>query len=134
MKNGEKEYILCFALINKKGKRSMPIAGKTITIKEVNLEDQKAKDLILEILLRIVQSPESKITNNKMDPNIYVIRIMEESMKKNLPRLKSNWIESGDKTKLIQKINIISKKTLTVNYEKYIGIELKAFKDQTNGN
>ena len=128
MNEEDKNYIVCFALVKRNGMRAMPIGGKTLKNANSPIEKAKASELVLELLLRINQSKNSELIKDKDINNIYIIKLSEEQMKKNLPKYKSIWIEGGDTNLLIKSITLISKEILTISYEKYAGINLTEIK------
>ena len=121
----EQKYLIGIALAEQNQKRLMPLGGKTFTKVEASSEPpyKEAEKIILDLLLRLFKRSNEgslKITNN--DNGLLLIEISFERMQKDLPIIKSNWINSGDTDKLIQELKKISYGFWSINYQKHEGI------------
>ena len=121
----EQKYVIAIALAEQNNKRLMPLGGKTFA--GVNTLSQSSKKevekIILDLLLRLFQrSTEGslKISNDKT--SLLLAEISFESMHKNIPVIKSNWINTGDTDKLIDKLKSICSNLWSVQYKKHEGI------------
>ena len=121
----EQKYVIAIALAEQNNKRLMPLGGKNCA--EVDILSQTSKKevekIILDLLLRLFQrSTEGslKISNDKT--GLLVAEISFESMNKNIPVIKSNWINTGDTDLLIDKLKSICSNLWSVQYKKHEGI------------
>ena len=122
----EQKYVIAIALAEQNNKRLMPLGGKTCAGVDTLSQSSKkeVEKIILDLLLRLFQrSTEGslKISNDKTD--LLLAEISFESMHKNIPVLKSNWINTGDTDKLIDKLKSICSNLWSVQYKKHEGIK-----------
>ena len=128
----EQKYLIAIALAEQNNKRLMPLGGKTFSgddaLSQVNKE--KAEKIILDLLLRLFKRSNEgnlKISNN--ETGLLLAEISFESMQKNLPIIKSKWINDGETDDLIENLKSISSNLWSVQYKKHEGI---IFKDLIN--
>ena len=121
----EQKYVIAIALAEQNNKRLMPLGGKTFS--GVNTLNQSSKKdverIILDLLLRIFQRSTEcslKISNDKT--GLLLAEISFESMHKNIPIIKSNWINSGDTNILIEKLKSICSNLWSIKFQKHEGI------------
>ena len=121
----EQKYVIAIALAEQNNKRLMPLGGKTFS--GVNALSQSSKKevekIILDLLLRLFQRTNEgslKISNDKT--GLLLAEISFESMHKNIPVIKSNWINKGDTDTLIEKLKSICSKLWSVKFKKHEGI------------
>ncbi len=121
----EQKYVIAIALAEQNNKRLMPLGGKNCP--EVDILSQSSKKevekIILDLLLRLFQRTTEgslKLSNNKT--GLLLAEISFESMHKNIPEIKSNWINSGDTDTLIEKLNSICSNLWSVQFKKHEGI------------
>ena len=122
----EQKYVIAIALAEQNNKRLMPLGGKTFAGVDTLSQSSKkeVEKIILDLLLRLFQrSTEGslKISNDKT--YLLLAEISFESMHKNIPVLKSNWINTGDTDKLIDKLKSICSNLWSVQYKKHEGIK-----------
>ena len=128
----EQKYVIAIALAEQNSKRLMPLGGKTIA-SDYTLNQSFKKEvekIILDLLLRLFQRTTEgslKISNDKT--GLLLAEISFESMHKNIPVIKSNWINNGDTDTLIEKLKSICSKLWSVKFKKHEGI---TFNDLTN--
>ena len=121
----EQKYAIAIALAEQENKRLMPLGGKTCSGVDT-LSQSSRKELekiILDLLLRLFQrSTEGslKITND--ETGLLLAEISFESMHKNIPEIKSNWINSGDTDTFIEKLKSICSNLWSIQYKKHEGI------------
>jgi len=121
----EQKYVIAIALAEQNNKRIMPLGGKTFSgvdtlSKSSNKEIEK---IILDLLLRLFQRTTEgslKISNDKT--GLLLAEISFESMHKNIPAIKSNWINTGDTETLIKKLKSICSNLWSVKFKKHEGI------------
>ena len=121
----EQKYLIAIALAEQNNKRLMPLGGKTFAgadaLSQANKE--KAEKIILDLLLRLFKRSNEgnlKISNN--ESGLLLAEISFESMQKNLPIIKSKWINDGETDDLIENLKSISSNLWSVQYKKHEGI------------
>lgn len=121
----EQKYVIAIALAEQNNKRLMPLGGKNCA--EVDISSQTSKKevekIILDLLLRLFQRTTEgslKISNDKT--GLLLAEISFENMHKNIPAIKSNWINNGDTDTLIEKLKSICSKLWSVKFKKHEGI------------
>ena len=119
-------YLVAFGLIERDGSRAMPLGGKSLplTSEADFFPDQKAKEISLELLLRIIQMSEKeslKIVSGNQ--SIIMAKIQIENMQKEIPLLKNQWISTGDNDKFLKELNGICSSLWRVNFIRYEGIK-----------
>ena len=128
----EKKYVIAIALADQNNKRLMPLGGKTCAGVDTLSQSSKkeVEKIILDLLLRLFQRSTDgslKISNDKI--GLLLAEISFESMNKNIPVIKSNWINTGDTDKLIDKLKSISKNIWSIEYKKHEGIKFNSLKN-----
>ena len=121
----EQKYLIAIALAEQNNKRLMPLGGKTCTgFDTLNQSSIKeVEKIILDLLLRLFQRTTEgslKISNDKT--GLLLAEISFENMQKNIPVIKSNWINTGDTDKLIEKLKSICLNLWSIQYKKHEGI------------
>ena len=129
----EQKYLIVIALAEQNNKRLMPLGGKTCSgIDPLNESSKKEiEKTILDLLLRLFQRATEgslKISNDKT--GLLLAEISFESMHKNIPVIKSNWINSWDTDNLIEKLNSICSNLLSVQFKKHEGILFNNLKNK----
>ena len=121
----EQKYLIAIALAEQNNKRLMPLGGKTFSgddaLSQANKE--KAEKIILDLLLRLFKRSNEgnlKISNN--ETGLLLAEISFESMQKNLPIIKSKWINDGETDDLIENLKSISSNLWSIQYKKHEGI------------
>jgi len=121
----EQKYVIAIALAEQKNKRLMPLGGKNCA--EVDISSQtsnkEVEKIILDLLLRIFQrTTECSLKISNDETGLLLAEISFESMHKNIPVIKSNWINNGDTDTLIEKLKSICSKLWSVKFKKHEGI------------
>ena len=121
----EQKYVIAIALAEQNNKRLMPLGGKTSDgVDTLNQSSKKeVEKIILDLLLRLFQRTTEgslKISNDKT--GLLLAEISFESMHKNIPVIKSNWINNGDTDTLIEELKSICSKLWSVKFKKHEGI------------
>jgi len=121
----EQKYVIAIALAEQNNKRLMPLGGKTCAGVDTLSQSSKkeVEKIILDLLLRLFQRSTDgslKISNDKI--GLLLAEISFESMNKNIPVIKSNWINTGDTDKLIDKLKSICSNLWSIQYKKHEGI------------
>ena len=128
----EQKYLIAIALAEQNNKRLMPLGGKTFTGVEILSQSSKkeVENIILDLLLRLFQRTTEgslKMSNDKT--GLLLAEISFESMHKNIPVIKSNWINTGDTDTLIENLKSKCSNLWSVKFKKHEGI---TFNDLTN--
>ena len=129
----EQKYLVAMALAEQNNKRLMPLGGKTFTRNNDSNEvpQKEAHKLILDLLLRLFKRTNEgplKITNEE---NVLLLaEISFIDMQNNIPVIKSNWINTGDRDTLINKLNSTCTNLWGVDYKKHEGILFKKIKSR----
>ena len=129
----EQKYVIAIALVEQNNKRLMPLGGKTFSGLDPLSQSSKkeVEKIILDLLLRIFQRSSEcslKISNDKT--GLLLAEISFESMHKNIPIIKSNWINSGDTNTLIEKLKSICSNLWSIKFQKHEGIIFNDLKNK----
>ncbi len=121
----EQKYLIAIALAEQNNKRLMPLGGKTFS--GVDSENQpptkEAEKILLDLLLRLfIRTNEGNLKISNNDTGLLLAEISFESMHKNLPIIKSDWINTGNTDTLIDKLKSISSNLWGIKYKKHEGI------------
>ena len=121
----EQKYVIAIALAEQNNKRLMPLGGKTFSAVDILSQSSKkdVEKIILDLLLRLFKRSNEgnlKISNN--ETGLLLAYISFESMQKNLPIIKSKWINDGETDDLIENLKSISSNLWSVQYKKHEGI------------
>ena len=85
-------YLVALALLNEKGKRAMPLGGKSIKedILTESFLGSKAETIALELLIRLLKRSEGNPINiAAKGKSLILAQINLDSMQKQLPHLKA---------------------------------------------
>ncbi len=121
-------YLIAIALFEQKGKRSMPLAGKSL---KASLDSDLCpgdfgETLIRDLLIRVFQRTElAALRRAAGDWSLLLIQIQMEVMQEHLPTLKSEWIESGDTSKFFCSLNELCSGVWSVTFLKHEGVQYK---------
>ena len=129
----EQKYVIAIALAEQNNKRLMPLGGKTCVGGDIISQSSKkeVEKIILDLLLRLFQRTTEgslKISNDKT--GLLLAEISFDSMHKNIPAIKSNWINTGDTDKLIDKLKSICSNLWSIQFKKHEGILFKNLKNK----
>ena len=121
----EQKYVIAIALAEQNNKRLMPLGGKNCAEVDIlsHTSKKEVEKIILDLLLRLFQRTTEgslKLSNDKT--GLLLAEISFESMNKNIPAIKSNWINNGDTDTLIEKLKSICSKLWSVKFKKHEGI------------
>ena len=121
----EQKYVIAIALAEQNNKRLMPLGGKTCAGVDMLSQSSKkeVEKIILDLLLRLFQRSSEgslKISNNEI--GVLLAEISFESMHKNNPIIKSNWINNGNTDTLIENLKSICSNLWSIKFEKHEGI------------
>ena len=121
----EQKYVIGIALAEQNNKRLMPLGGKTSAGVDTLGQSSKkeVEKIILDLLLRLFQRTTEgslKISNDKN--GLLIAQISFENMQKNIPLIKSSWINTGDTDTLIETLKSICSNLWSVKFKKHEGI------------
>ena len=122
---GEQKYLIAIALAEQSNQRIMPIGGKTIPINvcQEPFPQKESEKIILDLLLRLFKrSSEGKLNILEKDTGLFVAVISIDDMQKNIPIIKSNWINNGNTDELLIRLTSICSQLWSINYKKYEGM------------
>ena len=121
----EQKYLITIALAEQNNKRLMPLGGKTFAgVDPLSQSSKKeVEKIILDLLLRIFQrTTEGSLKISNDETGLLLAEISFESMHKNIPVIKSNWINTGDTDTLIETLKSICSNLWSVKFKKHEGI------------
>ena len=124
----ESPYLVCLALAEQNGKRIMPIGGKALKepIRDLNCPPSVFENITLEILLRLIERSEVYPIRRLYNENsILIIQIPLESLQKELPSVKQNWINTGDSDNFLMDLKKLCNGVWSSNFVRYEGIKYK---------
>ena len=128
----DQKYLIAIALAEQNNQRLMPIGGKTYSgdNSSGNAPQKEADKIILDLLLRLFQRTNEgnlKISND--DKGILLAEIYSLEMQNIIPKIKSDWIKTGDTDNLIKKLISSCIKIWSVKYKKHEGISFNELKN-----
>ncbi len=114
-------YLIALAFIEQNGKRLMPLGGKSLKTSIPREDDPGClgESLARDLLLRIFQlSDKGPIQRALGDQSFLLIQISMETMQKEIPLLKAQWIESGANNEAISKLSQLSNRVWTYSFNR----------------
>ncbi len=97
-------YLVALALIEQEGIRALPLAGRSLSAEAAAEVEptQVAHSLALELLLRLWQRSDNGPLKRACGvDSLLLVELPMERLPEDLPRLKADWLNSGD-TKAFQ--------------------------------
>ena len=123
-------YLVALALIEQEGRRALPLAGRSLKAGDAAAEQptQVAHALALELLLRLLQrSDDGALKRACGVDSLLLVELPMECLPEDLPRLKADWLNSGD-TRAFQKgLQAICGRAWTMSIAKFEPISLTAW-------
>ena len=123
-------YLVALALIEQEGRRALPLAGRSLNAEAAAAEQptQVAHSLALELLLRLWQrSDDGALKRACGVESLLLVELPMECLPEDLPRLKADWLNSGD-TRAFQKgLQAICGRAWTMSIAKFEPISLTAW-------
>ena len=92
-------YLVALALIEQEGARALPLAGRSLSAEAAAAEQptQVAHSLALELLLRLWQRSDNGPLKRACGvESLLLVELPMERLPEDLPRLKADWLNSGD--------------------------------------
>ena len=127
----EQKYLVAIALAEQNKKRIMPLGGKTFAgVDSLNQVPKKeAEKILLDLLLRLfIRSAKGNLKLSNDEESLILIEISFEDMQSKLPRIKSNWLNTGNTRDLFEEFNSICSNIWSIQYIKHEGIIFKELK------
>ena len=121
----EQKYLIAIALAEQNNKRLMPLGGKTFSgVDPLSQSSKKeVEKIILDLLLRIFQrTTEGSLKISNDENGLLLAEISFESMHKNIPVIKSNWINNGNTDSFVDQLKSICSNLWNIQYKKHEGI------------
>ena len=124
-------YLLAIALFEQNGKRAMPLGGRSLP-KDATKEDaggpaQIASELALELLLRIWQrSDQGPLQREAGQGSLLLAELGMEHLPEDLPRLKADWLTTGDGPAFRRGLLAITSRCWSVSVAKFEPIAFTA--------
>ena len=118
----EQKYLITIALAEQNDKRLMPIGGKTFAGVVVSSQapEKEAEKILLDLLLRLFKrTNEGNLKISNEETGLLLAEMSFENMQTNLPIIKSNWINTGDTTTLIDKLKTTCSNLWSIKYKKH---------------
>ena len=123
-------YLVALALIEQEGRRALPLAGRSLKAEDAAAEQptQVAHALALELLLRLLQrSDDGALKRACGVDSLLLVELPMQCLPEDLPRLKADWLNSGD-TRAFQKgLQAICGRAWTMSIAKFEPISLTAW-------
>ena len=129
----EQKYVIAIALVEQNNKRLMPLGGKTFSGVDTlsQSSEKEVEKIILDLLLRVFQrTTEGSLKISNDETGLLLAEISFDSMHKNIPVIKSNWINSGDTDTLIEKLKSICSNLWSIKFQKHEGIIFNDLKNK----
>lgn len=92
-------YLVCLALVEKDGKRAMPLTGQSCPPAAQDEADpgEQGRTLALELLLRLWQGSDgAPLRRAAADASLLLLEMPLEEMTERIPVLKAAWLGSGE--------------------------------------
>ncbi len=115
-------YLVALALVEKGGKRALPLAGKSMSAAATEAPDpgDDGRSLALELLLRLWQgSDELPLRRAAGDPSLLLVELPLEVMSEQLPILKARWIATGDTEALLASLEALVSRAWRITMARY---------------
>lgn len=115
-------YLVCVALVEKGGKRAMPLAGQSCPAgaeAEVDPGD-RGRGLALELLLRLWQGSDAATLQRAAgEDSLLLLEMPLEEMTERIPVLKASWLGSGDTEALLAALRPLVLRGWRIGVAKY---------------
>jgi hypothetical protein len=104
------------------GRRALPLTGKSLSLSSAEASDpgETGLSLALELLLRLWQrSEDGPLQRAAADASLLVVELPFDKMTEQLPRLKADWILSGDTPAFLSGLDALAMRGWRVAFAKY---------------
>jgi len=123
-------YLVCLALVDKDGLRSMPLNGKSMSASAAPAADpgEAGLSLALELLLRLWQASDgAPLQRAAAADSLLLVELPLELMSERLPLLKAAWLASGDTGQFLAGLRSVALRGWRVAVAKYEPISFSPF-------
>ena len=120
-------YLVALALFDQGDKRAMPLAGKSQAVVAAagDAPNQLGKELALDLLLRVWQrSDDGPLARAAAVNSLVLVELPMECLPEDLPRIKADWLNSGDTNACLDALKRISSRAWRLCSEKFRPVEL----------
>ena len=121
-------YLIALALFDQDGRRAMPLAGKSqvAVAAEGDAPEQLGKELALDLLLRVWQrSDDGPLQRAAAVDSLLLVELPMERLPEDVPRLKADWLNTGDTAAFKAGLQAFSPRAWTVSIEKFKPVALQ---------
>ncbi|WP_320677300.1 hypothetical protein [Prochlorococcus sp. MIT 1300] len=129
----EPSYLIAIAFIKQSGRLAMPLGGKSLHIDITDTDSilNVGKEITLDLLLRVLQRSEKKELGQAAGRNsLLLLRIPMGATQELLPKIKSQWLETGDQERFLSSARDFSENIWSVEYIKYEGVKFTSIFDK----
>ena len=121
-------YLVAMALIDQQGRRALPLGGRSQ--KEVAPQGEAPEALghalVLELLLRVWQrSDQGALQRAAGADSLLLVELPMERLPEDVPRLKADWLNTGDTAAFKAALQAFSPRAWTVSIEKFKPVALQ---------
>lgn len=123
-------YLVALALIEQEGKRALPLTGRSLSAEAAEAEQptQVAHSLALELLLRLWQRSDNGPLKRACGvDSLLLVELPMERLPEDLPRLKADWLNSGDTKAFQAGLQAICGRAWTMSIAKFEPVALSAW-------
>lgn len=123
-------YLVALALVEQRGKRALPLTGKTQSAEALRADHpgEDGRTLALELLLRLWQrSDEGPLQRAAGDESLLLVEMPMEAMSEQLPLLKASWLSSGDTAELFRNLKPHMLRAWRISIAKYEPVTFTAW-------
>lgn len=118
----ESPYLVALALVEFAGRRALPLTGRSLPASAAEASDpgETGRSLALELLLRLWQrSEEGSLQRAAGDASLLLVEMPLDVMTEQLPRIKADWIASGETAALLSGLDALATKGWKISIAKY---------------
>lgn len=113
-------YLIALALLEQNGERAMPLQGKSLRepLPADGDPGEVGRQQALELLVRVWQrSDQGALSRAAGDQSLLVLAVPIEALQEDLPALKAQWLNSGDRGALLQGLAALGAGVWSLNQE-----------------
>jgi len=121
-------YLVALALFEQNGRRALPLAGRSQgqAAPEGEAPTALAHTLALELLLRVWQrSDQGALQRAAGADSLLLVELPMERLPEDVPRLKADWLNTGDTAAFKAALQAFSPRAWTVSIEKFKPVALQ---------
>ena len=120
-------YLVALALFEQNGRRALPLAGRSQgqAVSDGEVPTALAHTLALELLLRVWQRSDDGPLQRVAGPEaLLVVELPMERLPEDLPRIKADWLNSGDSTAFLAALQTMGLRGWRLSIEKFRPVAL----------